>query len=449
MAFRPTLHFQTQVLQVIVDDHELMESYSQYLTPEFFEHPACRVIASLIMKFNDKYGGAPSKDSLMALVDRYSEAHAEVARQQLDLVALVDKVYQHITEVDAKFTKERLEEAIRHRWAERALMNAATLVGEGEYDKALHTFETAVSNKFQKDKDDAIHWASFNELDFPQEPLSTPVPTGFFYLDRDLQGGPRPGDLCLVIAPSGSGKTMTLINIARGAMLAGKRVLFITLEMTIEALARRFYASITRTDYWALKDPKIFEIAKRELVKWKTKNPDSDLAIKFWPTGSVTVKDISNYIKRHTTEHGEIDLIVVDYGDIVKPSQNYDSSYDEQGRIYTELKGLAQTWNVPVWTASQTNRAAFTAGNTGLHHTAESIKKIYVSDLALTQSQNEQERLARRFRLRNDKDRHHASSKEYQFEIDYSMSLITNICDADKEVSNSLTQVLKMGTGRR
>lgn len=159
----------------------------------------------------------------------------------------------------------------------------------------------------------------------------------------------------------------------------------------------------------------------------------SNLWVKEFPTKTVTV----NHLKSHAEqlmlyENFVPDVILVDYAGLLKPTYRTGEGYEDLKTIYEDLRGWASEANVPIVTASQTNRKSLDEkGGTKEIITqaqvSESLGITQTLDLFMTISQSRQEKEEGIINLYFDKHRHGESSKMLKFDIDYKSFLLEEL----------------------
>jgi replicative DNA helicase len=182
--------------------------------------------------------------------------------------------------------------------------------------------------------------------------------TGFTDFDR-LTGGLRAGQLIIIAARPGMGKTSLFLSMAQNIAMAGKGVVAIfSLEMSKEELGFRFLSGMTRIDSKRLK---IGRLADRDWPRLaQSADQLSKSKIYLDDAGELTVMDIRSRCRRLVSMEKRIDLIVVDYLQLMKgskASQKGDSSREREiSEISRNLKSLAKEQKVPIIALSQLNR---------------------------------------------------------------------------------------------
>lgn len=180
------------------------------------------------------------------------------------------------------------------------------------------------------------------------------VPTGFYDLDK-LLGGLQPSDLLIIAGRPGQGKTGFLLSIAKNAALTHKKhVAIFSLEMSNEQVVQRLIAQETGIDSQRLRTGKLLE------NEWPLFTHAievfSDTHIYLDDTPAITPLQLRTKCRRLHMEFG-IDLVIVDYLQLMGGDMRNDNRVQEVSHISRSLKVLARELNVPVLTAAQLSRA--------------------------------------------------------------------------------------------
>lgn len=180
------------------------------------------------------------------------------------------------------------------------------------------------------------------------------VPTGFYDLDKMLNGL-QPSDLLIVAGRPGQGKTGFLLSIAKNAGLTHKKhVAIFSLEMSNDQVVQRLIAQETGIDSQRLRTGKLLE------NEWPLFTHAievfSDTHIYLDDTPAITPLQLRTKCRRLHMEFG-IDLIIVDYLQLMGGDTRNDNRVQEVSHISRSLKVLARELNVPVLTAAQLSRA--------------------------------------------------------------------------------------------
>ncbi|MDR2089562.1 MAG: replicative DNA helicase, partial [Clostridiales Family XIII bacterium] len=181
----------------------------------------------------------------------------------------------------------------------------------------------------------------------------TGLTTGFVDLDKRTSGLQK-SDMIVVAARPGMGKTAFALNIAhKAALRAGAKVLIFSLEMSKEQLVYRFLSLESHVEITRLRDGKLDD------EEWTRINEAMDVflgsAIFIDDTPGIPVMEIRNKARRLKAEHG-LDLIIVDYLQLMSESGRTENRNQEIAVISRMLKQLAREMECPVIVLSQLSR---------------------------------------------------------------------------------------------
>ncbi|MBL7149643.1 MAG: replicative DNA helicase [Candidatus Cloacimonetes bacterium] len=181
------------------------------------------------------------------------------------------------------------------------------------------------------------------------------VPTGFMDLDRKI-GGFRPGQLIIIAARPAMGKTSLALNIASNAAVRyDKKVGILTMEMESNELLMRMLSSASEVSMddmlkgYGMNEKKILRIAGAAEVL-------SEKEIYVDDSGSNTILDIRAKTRRLKAELKGLDLIIIDYMQLMSVKRNRENRQQEISEISRNLKVLAKELSIPIVTLSQLNR---------------------------------------------------------------------------------------------
>lgn len=208
------------------------------------------------------------------------------------------------------------------------------------------------------------------------------VSTGFRSLDQRCGGGFNIETLVTWIAQSKGGKSMVQVHGGHNAILYNKNVAHFTLEISAEETELRYASRATQIPMDEI-DRRADEMAEK-YAQFALEHKGR-LFIKGWPSGTVGVAEIRNYLYWLEAEHNfRPDLINVDYGDLLLPRIQYKEERMRLKEIWTDLRALAFEFHCPVWTGSQTKREGFDRPIIRMQDVAEDIQKVNISDYILT-----------------------------------------------------------------
>jgi replicative DNA helicase len=180
--------------------------------------------------------------------------------------------------------------------------------------------------------------------------------TGFTDFDT-MTGGLHNGELIILAARPSMGKTALAMNISENVALQNQQpALFVSLEMSGIELADRMLCSLSRVNGHKLRSGTIGNDDRQRLVQKANEISKSPLYVDDSP--SRTVSEIAAAARRIQRRMGGLNLIVIDYLQLIEPDNSRDPRQEQVAKIARRLKGLAREMKVPVLCLSQLNRQA-------------------------------------------------------------------------------------------
>ena len=241
------------------------------------------------------------------------------------------------------------------------------------------------SLKLGADNNGGYDWKKDFEERFKPR-FRNPVTTGWPLIDDICQGGLGQKELGVVIAPTGAGKSMALVHLGTQALKEGKTVVHYTLELQDTVVGSRYDSCLTRIELGDL-------MTFKEKIYEEVQDIEGQLIIKEYPTKSASTHTLKTHLERLRMKGASIDMVIVDYADLLRPVTAQREKRNELESIYEELRGLAQEYKCPVWTASQTNRSGLNAEVITMESISEAFNKCFVSDFIFSISRTTDDKL--------------------------------------------------------
>jgi len=264
------------------------------------------------------------------------------------------------------------------------------------------------------------------------------IPFDLSLFNKITKGGLPNKTLNIALAGTGVGKSLFMCHCAASALLQGKNVLYITLEMAEEKIAERIDANLLNIPIQKLSDfPKVMFEKK---IKSLAKKTQGKLIIKEYPTASAHVGHFKSLINDLALKRSiRPDIIFVDYLNICA-SQRYKgsivNSYTYVKAIAEELRGLAVEANVPIVSATQTTRSGFGSSDVDLTDTSESFGLPATADLMFALISTEELEGMNQIMVKQLKNRYNdpTSYKRFCVGIDRSKMRLYDIEEAQKDL---------------
>ena len=346
-------------LEMMMQDAETFVRVQNIFNEENFDR-SLREAAKFIREHSSEYKTMPTKEQILA-------------QTGVDLKEVPDVGEGHYDWFMVEF-----EGFSRRHELERAILKAADMIENGEYDPVEKLIKDAVQISLTKDMG----------TDYFEDPRARlmkikdnngQVSTGWPTMDRRLFGGMNRGELNIFAGGSGSGKSLFMQNIAINWISQGLNGVFLTLELSEELCAMRMDAMVANVATKEIfKDMDTLEMKIRMVGK-----KSGNLRIKYMPAQS-NVNQIRAYLKELEVQTGKkADFIMVDYLDLVMPVSAKVSPNDlfvKDKYVSEELRNLARELNILMITASQLNRASVEEIEFDHSHISGGLSKIQTAD---------------------------------------------------------------------
>jgi replicative DNA helicase len=409
--------FQEKIMQALLSDKRWAEQMTEVLDVSYFDLNYLHYLAEKYFSYSKKYKEFPTLQLLVTIIkDDLKNGTDILLRDQV--IDYLQRVRLNPDPGDLPFVKENSLDFCRKQALKVALEEAIDLASTAKYENIVDVIRKAVS----------VGTAPSLGHDFTEDLESRfirikrdCVPTGIEELDRRdiLNGGLGRGELGVVCAATGVGKSHFLIQMGSSAIKAGKNVLHYTFELSEALVGTRYDSHLCDTAFNDVMDRKADIIEKYKNMKI------GKLIIKEFPMNTCTVQTIRAHIERLSLKGFVPDLIVIDYADIMRSSRQFDSLRHELKLIYEELRSYATELQLPIWTASQTNRDASQSDVVGLESMAEAYGKAMVADVVITISRKSMEKSLGYGRLFVAKNRAGRDGLVYPLKIDTSKSMFS------------------------
>ena len=225
-----------------------------------------------------------------------------------------------------------------------------------------------------------------------------------------------------------------LVAMGAHALKVGKNVVHYTFELTETSVGIRYDSHLTDIQSSDVQDSK-------EQVMDTYKNMElGRLIIKEYPTGTASVSTIRNHLEKLALRGFIPSLIVIDYADIMRSSREMDALRLELKLVYEDLRNLAMEKNIPIWTASQSNREGSGADVVGLENMSESYGKAMVADVVVSLSRKPAEKATGMGRMFVAKNRAGRDGIIFPVHIDTSRSKIRVLDENSLTLQESIAQ---------
>jgi replicative DNA helicase len=214
-----------------------------------------------------------------------------------------------------------------------------------------------------------------------EEDYRHPIPMGIPGIDNLLKGGLAKGEIGVILAPTGVGKTTILTKIANTAFNLGYNVLQIFFEDNPKIVQRKHFTIWTGVAPDELANHKEDVMSKIVEIQETMKNK---LILKKLASDTVTMGSIKNQVRKMIADGTKIDLILMDYIDCVLPEQSAKDEWKAEGSVMRAFEAMCHELNLVGWTATQGNRSSISSEVVTTDQMGGSIKKAQVGHVIIT-----------------------------------------------------------------
>jgi len=376
--------FQIQLLNQIITDKDFSSSIMDVIESSYFDNKYFKIILQMIKEYHLKYETTPNFDTLEQIVK--SEISQElVAKIVFDtLKQIKDAPFE-----GSSFVQEKALKFCKQQELQKAMDKAQKIITEGDFE-SYDKVEGLVREALQVGEVDKGTTDIFTGLDTVlEEDYRHPIPMGIPGIDKLLKGGLAKGEIGVILAPTGVGKTTILTKIANTAFNLGYNVLQIFFEDNPKIVQRKHFT------IWTGIEPDNLANHKEEVMSKITEIKDTmqnKLILKKMASDTMTMSNIKNQIRKMIADGNKIDLVLLDYIDCVLPESTSKDEWKAEGSVMRGFEGMCHELDMVGWTATQGNRSSISSEVVTTDQMGGSIKKAQVGHVIITVAKSLQQK---------------------------------------------------------
>lgn len=423
--------FQVKLLRTLYQQPSQLALVRHTVKIDYYEDKLLQWFAGkLYYAFDKKY-----RATKMTLIRDLSEAvnyGVIEADEKKEYRAFVRKLARPVSE--GNWISAKIGDFVRQARLKSGIMKTAVALDEEKNtDKAieeLSLLQTDLRSDLGMFDPSEFSRFTHNYIENGPTKLSTGITTGLDSLDRAMGGhrGMPPRRLGVIMANSGSGKTLTLTHLGATALRTfamrndDRVILHLTGEDDADSMAMRYLAAILGVPFKMLKRKKFTEDVRRKyriVSKTLGKRWEDRLVVREIDADEMSVDQVDGMLQLLKSIGRPVGMLIVDYADLLKPRKIKEDSYSHIGNIYKELRDLCKNERIPGWTASQVGRMAQGKKILTVKDIEGSMKKVFTADVVLALQQTDKEKLRGRGRMTPLKIRFGRDKFEFPVQIDY------------------------------
>jgi replicative DNA helicase len=408
----------------MIEDHILAhiletETYARKIIPfvkeEYFVDAKHRLIYGMVKAYLEEYNSVPTKEALTIDLNNVRGLSADLFSETVQTISELKA--DPLT--DKNWLIDQTEKYCKERAIYIAIMNSINIIDGKDKNQSTGaiptllsealavSFDTSVGHDFLNDSDSRFDFYHHREQR---------IPFDLEIFNKITEGGLTRKSLNIILAATGVGKSLFMCHAAAANLTAGHNVLYITLEMAEEKIAERIDANLLNVTVDELKNlTKEAYDKKMDRLKSKCKG---NIIVKEYPTSAAGSSHFRHLLQELKLKRKFIpDIIYIDYLNICASSRvkmgNSVNSYTYIKAIAEELRGLAVEFNVPIVSATQTNRDGYNNSDVDLANTAESFGLPATADVMFALISTEELENLNQLLVKQLKNRHGAITGKY------------------------------------
>ena len=363
------------ILNSISCNEDVSRKVIPFLKSEYFHDTEYKVIFENINEYIQKYNSLPSKEAILIAVDKIPHSDEESKRCQV----LIDEVFSITPDDNDEWIITESENFCKEKAVYNAILESIHIIDGKSQTKSENAipsilsdalsvgFDTHIGHDYIEDSEE--RYAFYHKKE-------DKVPFDLSMFNTITSDGTPNKTLNIILAGTGVGKSLFMCHHAAACLAQNQKVLYITCEMAEERIAERIDANlmdISMDDLRCL--PK--DLYEKKLAN-ATMGFNGKLIVKEYPTATANVNHFRHLLDElRLKKKFKPDIVFVDYLNICAAARFKNganvNSYMYVKAIAEELRGLAVEMDVPIFSATQTNRGGFANTDVGLEDTSESF----------------------------------------------------------------------------
>jgi replicative DNA helicase len=362
------------ILKNLIFNEDYARKVIPFIQPEYYEQRVEKIVFEEIVKFIVKYGSSITIEALNIEIDNRKDLTETESKEIVELLSKLND-----SPVDSQWILDTTERWCRDRAIYLALMESIHIADGNNEKKGRDAIPSILSDALAVSFDNNIghdYLLNYEERYEYYHKKENRLEFDLDFFNKITNGGVPNKTLNIFLAGTNVGKTLAMCHMASSFLLQSKNVLYITMEMAEEEIAKRMDANMLNVAINQLEDlPKSTFTNKASKLAEKTKGT---LIIKEYPTASAHSGHFKALLNELSLKKSfRPDVIFIDYINICASSRfragSNMNSYSIIKSIAEELRGLAVEHDVPIFSATQTTRSGFSSSDVEITDTSESF----------------------------------------------------------------------------
>lgn len=356
------------LLSQLLNNHEMFIKAIAFLDKDFFETRINILIVEFMTEYYDLYKSVPPADAILM------ELNLDDTRADwLDIKQ----------EWPSKYLEDYLNSFIKNMSMKGAIEDSIELLEQEDYGTIEKKIKDAVSVDIDTNLGVTIDSGkeSFRDLFEMLTSTEATIPTGWWNVDDKLDGGVTIPSLNYLLAKSGGGKSIGLVNLSWNYIKQGKDVVYISLELKESKIIKRYITHSAKIPTSKIPESEM-EIFKH--LQACDKKGYGRFTVQFYQPNSLSSIKLELFVRNYIQKYGTVPIIILDYAGLMTPNgKGWQGMFERDKYVSEELRGVATLFDTVVWTADQYNRCIAFGEKVETPEGQKNIEDVIVGDLVV------------------------------------------------------------------
>ena len=349
-----------KIIHLIIKNREFAVLVLNELESNLFANPTCEKMLNVIKVYNNKYNSIPELDEVKTLI-----AGSAKLSKDFDFLE-AERIYgdMELKPSEVEYVKEAIPKFIKHSKFKKLIIQASAEIYKNDTPETQDEIYSSFDDQFKKIKQYNMSkdlGVSIYDVKERYAKLKNKHIGGVKPALEGLQkqiGGYYNGEVYAYLGSTGSGKSVALVNDALAALKQGFNVVYITLELSPESIGLRIDQNVVQKEAHVLiKETLTIGNLEKKYKDIQKLTGAGDLIVKQYPNYGINCNGIRTYLEMlRLYKDFECQFLVIDYGELLGSNADKINEYERQGAVYSDMAALAIELDIPILTASQSNR---------------------------------------------------------------------------------------------
>jgi replicative DNA helicase len=393
--------FQRKTLALFMRDTQFANRTKDLIDPAYFANDAHGQLVSLIKQHIQVHKAVPDIRILTQILKD------EKAKKRLrdDVLTEIKTTIREVYKTDlsnSSYVAEQVSNFAKFTAMEQAILKSVELLQRGDFAGIEKLQKAALAVGLQQDEGDYHYFKEIANRTQVREDwkagkiVKRGISTGYAEIDAYLyHNGWGRREMSLMMGAAKAGKSLSLGEFSKNASLLGFHAAYLSLEVSKEIIADRLDANISDTAMRLLKDDPQTVMRKIQAAEANA----GTFLIRDFASRTLKPSGINRLLERWRSEGIILDLLAVDYADIMASEYRSDQERENLNSIYLDLRAIAYEHDLALISATQTNRAGAAAHTAKATDVAEDFNKIRTADVVIAINATDAEKKSGEARL--------------------------------------------------